>query len=114
MADQDIKAEPDDNFREMEAIGQTKVAPAVGIAALALNMAMKYHDITTIQDGTMYQQYKLEGKNLRELHLSDVFETAMKIEIHLLTGSERIAKMIVDALEIRVEDDAAVPSAGGS
>lgn len=96
-------AEP---FKEIgEALPHTPVAAAHGIAAIALSMAMKYHDIATIQDGTLYQQYRLEGKNMRELHLDMVFETAERMEVWLLRSSDRIAKVIVDALSIEVVDD---------
>ena len=90
-------------------MGNTPVAPAHGIAAIALSMAMKYHDINTIQDGTLYQQYKLEGRNMHELQLDNVFETAERMELWLLGSSERIAKVIVDALEIAVEDEDEAP-----
>jgi hypothetical protein len=94
-------------FQELEPISGTAVAPPQGIAALALTMALKYHDINTVHDGQLYQQYKLEGRNMRELQLDIVFETAIKIEAHLLGANERIAKMIVEAIEFSVEDDAA-------
>ena len=84
-------------FNELQPIGETRVAPAVGVAALALTMALKYHDINTVQDGTLYQQYKLEGKNMRALHLDHVFETALRMELYLLGASERIAKVVVEA-----------------
>lgn len=80
------------------------VAPAHGIAAIALGMAIKYHDIGTVQDGTLYQQYKLEGKNMVPLHLDMVFETAIQMEQFLLGSSERIAKIVVDALTDRVNE----------
>ena len=86
----------------------TPIAPAHGIAALALDMSMKYHDIATVQDGTLYQQYKLEGRNLQPLDLDMVFETAIKIELHLLGASERIAKIVVDALEFGAKDEPVV------
>jgi hypothetical protein len=89
----------------LEPIKDTAVAPAHGIAALALNFALKYHDINTVQDGELYQQYKLEGRNMTSLHLDHVFDTAIKIEAHLLGASERIAKLVVDALEIEVTDE---------
>ncbi len=92
-------------FRDLEPIKDTRVAPAVGIAGLALSMAMKYHDMGMIKDGAMYQQYKLEGRNIRTIGLDDVFETAIKIEMHLLGADARIAKLVVDALTIEVEDD---------
>src|SRR5215471_3801125 len=91
-------------FRELDPIGDTPVAPAHGIAAIALSMALKYHDISPVQDGELYQQYKLEGKNMTPLHLDHIFETALRMEAYLLGASERIAKVIVDALEIAVED----------
>ena len=83
----------------------TKIAPAHGIAAIALSMAMKYHDINTVQDGALYQQYKLEGKNLVPLHLDMVFETAIQIELHLLGSSKRIAEVLIDALTVEVADE---------
>jgi hypothetical protein len=86
-------------------LGETPVAPAHGIAAIALNFAIKYHDIGTVQDGALYQQYKLEGRNLIPLDLAMVFETAIKMEMHLLGASERIAKVVVDALAFGAEQD---------
>lgn len=93
-------------FKEIAAaLPDTPVAPAHGIASIALSMAMKYHDIQMVKDGALYQQYKLEGKNITPLHLDHVFETAILIEAHLLGSSDRIAKLIVDALDVRLEDD---------
>ena len=57
---------------------------------------MKYHDMGMVKDGALYQQYKLEGRNIRTIGLEDVFETAMKIELHLLGASDRIAKISAD------------------
>jgi hypothetical protein len=85
-------------FEALAPISNARVAPAHGIAALALNMSLKFHDIATVQDGTLYQQYKLEGKNLTALHLDMVFETAMKMEAYLLGASERIANLVIDAI----------------
>lgn len=82
----------------------TPVAPVHGIAAIALELALRYHNITTVHDGTLYQQYKLEGKNLVPLQLDMVFETAMQIEAHLLGASDRIAALIVDALKVETEE----------
>jgi len=58
-------------------------------------MAMKYHDISTVQDGALYQQYKLEGKNMTPLHIDMVFETAMQIEKHLIRSHKRIADALL-------------------
>jgi hypothetical protein len=97
----------DDLRKDLEPIRDTPVAPAHAIAAIALNMALKYHDISTVKDGTLYQQYKLEGKNLIPLHLEMVFETAMKMEMFLLGASERIANLVVDALSVKIDEDKA-------
>ncbi len=87
-----------------EAMPDATVAPVHGVAAIAPTMAMKFHDINTVQDGTPYQQYKLEGKNLTPLHLDMVFDTAIRIERHLLASSDRIAGLLVDALEASVAE----------
>lgn len=92
-------------FHAIEPISDTKVAPAIGIAAIALNFALKYHDINTIQDGALYQQYKLEGRNIGTLHLDHVFETAIRMEKHLLAGSDRIAKIVVEAIADAVDEE---------
>lgn len=85
-------------------VGNAPIAPSHGIAAIALSMSMKYHDIATVQDGMLYQQYKLEGKNMTPLDLDMIFETAIKIEAFLLGSSARIAKLVVDAITDGVED----------
>ena len=111
----EIQVDPKDDFKELaEHAPDLPVAPAHGIAAIALSIAMKYHDMNMVKDGALYQQYKLEGKNLRTIELNDVFETAIKIEKHLLCSSDRIAKVIVDAIDIKVSeeaDDSSVTSA---
>lgn len=93
-------------FKELaEQAGDTKLAPAHGIAAIALSMALKYHEINTVQDGQLYQQYKLEGRNMRDLNLDIVFETAIRIELHLLAASDRIANVVVEALQVAIEGE---------
>jgi hypothetical protein len=89
------------------------VAPAHGIAAIALQMAMKYHDMGMVKDGQLYQQYKVEGRDIQEIELADVFDTAIQIEAHLLGSEQRIAEMIVDALSIAIDEDDA-PQAAAS
>jgi hypothetical protein len=76
----------------------TPLGPMIGVAAIALNMAMKYHDINTVADGALYQQYKIEGRNMVPLHLDMVFDTAMQIERHLISGNKRVAKLMVAAV----------------
>jgi hypothetical protein len=105
MADNE-EFNPADPFKQLEPhLSDVKIAPAHGIAAIALSLAMKYHDIATIKDGAMYQQYKLEGRNIREINLDTVFETAIRIEMHLLASSERIAKIVVDVIAELPEEE---------
>lgn len=82
----------------IEPIKDTAISPSIGIASIALNMAMKFHDINTVQDGALYNAYKLDGKNFTPLHLDMVFHTAEQIETWLLGASDRIAKSIFDAI----------------
>lgn len=79
--------------------GQIKVDPLTGLATLALSLALKYHDINTVQDGALYQQYKLEGRNMHGLHLDMVFETAMQIERHLASSPKRIISAMFDEVD---------------
>lgn len=88
----------DKPFQGLEPLKDTPIPTAQGIAAIALHMALKYHDLQMVKDGALYQQYKLEGKNITPLHLDMVFETATKFEAHLLGASERIAKLVIDAI----------------
>lgn len=96
---------------EMKALAPAEnfpVAPAHGIAAIALNMALKYHDMQMIPDGLTYQQYKMEGRNMKTIGLEDVFDTAIKMEAFLMGASDRIAKIVVDIVKdavIEVKDD---------
>lgn len=100
-----IVSDEADPMKELEPISDTKVSPATGISAIALHMAMKYHDITMVKDGALYQQYKIEGKNMTELHLDVVFETAIKIEAHLLASSDRISGIVIDAITQGMAED---------
>jgi hypothetical protein len=74
------------------------VPPQVGLSAIALNFAMKYADIITIKDGALYQQYKLEGRNIQVLHLKEVFYYAEQIEKHLLETPSRLANLVLEAV----------------
>jgi hypothetical protein len=92
-------------FQELSPAGTAPIATAQTIAALALNMAIQYHDVGVVKDGAMYQQYKLEGRNLQPLDLDMVFETAIKMEAYLMGADERISKMLVEAIVVAVEED---------
>ena len=83
------------------------IPPMIAVGAVALQMALQYHDINTIHDGALYQQYKIEGKNMTPLMLDLVFDTARRIEEHLMATSNRIAGIVVDTLSegIALEQD---------
>lgn len=95
-----MKLDVNSEMQELKSLGvaDAKIGPMVSIATMALTLAMKYHDINTVQDGTLYQQYKLEGKNFEPLTLGLVFETAMQIERHLVSSNDRIADMLVEMI----------------
>lgn len=84
------------------------IPPMIGIGAVSLQMALQYHDINTVQDGALYQQYKLEGKNFQGLHLDMVFDTAKLIEQHLMGTSDRIAGMVIDTLVVGMKNEESV------
>lgn len=83
----------------------TPISPLQGIAAIALQMSLKYHDIGTVKDGALYQQYKIEGKNMIPFHLDMVFETAIAMEKHLMGANERISQLLIDSLVVAIEAD---------
>lgn len=87
-----------ENLLDMPEIADAPVTPATGIAAIALNFALKWHDMSIVKDGALYQQFKLEGRNIETMDLADVFETAMKFEAHLLGSQNRLSEIIFDAL----------------
>lgn len=94
----EVTMDPRDLAKELGPAADAPIGPWVGVASIALNMAIKYHDINTVQDGALYQQYKLEGRNMRSLHIDMVFETAMQIEKHLIRSHKRIAVALLDQL----------------
>lgn len=94
----EITDDPREFAKELGPAADARIGPMVGVAAIALNMAMKYHDINTVQDGALYQQFKLEGKNLQPLHLELVFETAIQIEKHLVEANKRVTDHLVETL----------------
>lgn len=104
----ELTMDPKDLAKELGPAADAKIGPCMGVASIALNMAMKYHDINTVQDGALYQQYKLEGRNMRNLHLDDVFETAIKIEKHLVGSNKRVMDALIASLEEMDDPDKAL------
>jgi len=97
--------EAKDDFKALEPLKDNPVSPAVVVASIALNLSLKYHDMCLVKDGTLYQQYKVEQRNIKTMHLSDIMEVAKQFEAHLMAADKRIAKLIVDAIEFHLEDD---------
>lgn len=92
-------------FDGLAPIKDAPISSSTAIAAVAFNMAMKYTDIATVKDGVLYQQYKLEGKNLQTLHLDMVFETASRIEKHLVASNERVALLVLEQISQVLEGE---------
>ena len=110
----EITEDPRELAKELGPAADARVGPFVGVASIALNMAMKYHDIATVQDGTLYQQYKLEGRNLQPLHIDMVFETAIQIEKHLIDANQRITDLLLDQLaKLDAEEPPPAEASGG-
>ena len=101
----------DTEFADLEPVKDLPINNPTGIAAIALTLAMRYHDMSMIKDGALYQQYKLEGRNILNIALADVFDTAIQIEAHLMGASERFADLVIDVIQeaANTETDAAVP-----
>lgn len=105
-----VTLDPKDMAKELGPAADAPIGPCIGVASIALNMAMKFHDITTVQDGTLYQQYKLEGKNMHPIHLDYVLETALQIEKHLIGANKRVSALMVASF---IEMDEAEATANG-
>lgn len=80
------------------------------IRSLSLMLAIKYHGETVVKDGTLYQQYKLEGRNMRTLDDEMIIETAVRYETFIRCGEnpERMALIedIADNIDKAIESGA--------
>lgn len=107
----EVTLDPKEMAKELGPAADAQIGPHIGIASIALNMAMKYHDINTIQDGALYQQYKLEGRNMGTLHIDMVFETAIQIEKHLVRANKRVTEALIATL-VDLDAEEALPAPG--
>lgn len=98
MTDDTLTLSDEDNLLKLPAGVDGPIPSGVAVGALALNFALKYYDMRLVKDGVMYQQLKLEQKELGTFGLQDVFEIAKQIEVHLLATSDRVASLVVEAL----------------
>lgn len=83
--------------------------------AMALMLAISFHKDTVIKDAGMYQQMKLEGRNMELLTDATVVATALRYETYIRCGEnpermaliETIADQVDKAIgEIEEEDGA--------
>lgn len=84
----------DNLLAELEPVQDAPLTPSVAISALALNLALKWHDMCLIKDGSLYQQKKLEGANITLIDMPDVLATAQRFEAWLLSGQVRHANIL--------------------
>jgi hypothetical protein len=49
-----VELDSDENLLDIPESKDLTVPPQVGLAAIALNFAMKYSDIITVQDGALF------------------------------------------------------------
>ena len=104
MASDTIEMSGDEFIKSVpEVLHDAPISPQLGLAAIALNFALKYCDINTVQDGVLYQQYKMEGRNMHSLHLAEVFDVAAQIEQHLLNTPSRLAGVVLDMVATDIE-----------
>jgi len=75
------------------------INPAHGIAGIALSMALRWHDTGVVKDGAMYQQLRVEGKEIRPMDVHDVLDTAKLFEKHLMDAPNRLSAMVFDVIE---------------
>jgi len=94
------------------ALNSAPIGTYPGIAAMALHFSLKFHDINTIQDGALYQQYKLEGRNMCDLHLDMVLRTAAVLEKWMVTANERIGLAVLDDISRALDEERADREAG--
>lgn len=83
---------------DLEPIADQPLPPSVAVSALAMNFALKWHDMRLIKDGTLYQQKKMEGANIQLIDMADVLRTAQQFEAWLLAGQNRHSQMLRDGV----------------
>jgi hypothetical protein len=98
-----VNLEADGSVFELEEIKDAPLSQSHAIASLALNFAMKYADMTLVKDGALYQQYKLEGRNVETIHLDWVLGVAKQIEAHLMSAPGRLAPLVCDMITDVIE-----------
>ena len=84
--------------KELEPIADQPMSAAHGVAAVALGMALRYYDTSTVQEGGLYQQLKLEGRNIQALHPDMVLDLAKHFERHIMEAPNRLSEMVIDAV----------------
>lgn len=104
-----LEFSPEEQAADFKEVGEHINAPMLpqhGVAALAMNMSLKYWDINTITDGALYQQLKLEGRNIGfGVHLDSVIDVAKRIELHILNAPNRLSQEVYAQLTAEFFED---------
>jgi len=84
-----------------EAVGGEVVVPVPisrddGIRMMALSMAIKHIESTMLRDGALYQQLKLDGREIGVLRANAVLEKAIDFERYLRGDYADMAAQIVN------------------
>jgi hypothetical protein len=78
------------------------------LRSMALMLAIRHHGDTVIKDAGIYQQYKMEGRNMQPLNDELVIATAVRYEAFIRCGenAERMAfiEQVADKLDEMIEN----------
>lgn len=109
MTDERDEDDKNQNLLALPVAGDTPISPAQGVAAIAMNFALKYADVSVIKDGVMYQQRKMEGANIAPIDLEYVFDVAKQIERHLVLSERRVQALLLEMLDgVFAEEDSVI------
>lgn len=79
----DVKKELDEANARLPVIIDGPLPTEIQVRSIALTIAQRHTGDTVVKDGVMYQQYKMEGKNLKPLSYDDVLKAAIVFERYL-------------------------------
>ena len=88
----------DENLTKIEHLEQAPVSASTAIAALAMNFALKWFDMTMVKDGTLYQQYKMEQRNITVIDFPDILKKAAEFEAWLINSDNRQMEQLTPGL----------------
>lgn len=103
----------DENFGLVPEVANTPLdlTPDQKLRSMALMLSISFHKDTVIKDAGMYQQYKMEGRNMSPLDDETVIKTALRYETFIRCGEspERMALItqVADELDDFIADEGA-------